>query len=228
MLYDSQSRLWLAIRADSGLDTFANGVWHSTCIQVSGQPEDGGPRFKRVLEGENHSLFEPLFEDLVMHLNSMDDLFLHEIRDLHSAERQLIKALPKMARSAHSKDLKDAFEAHLEQTKIHVNRLDRVLEMLGKTSRGPVCKAMEGLLEEGTELMETEGDLEVKDAALIGAAQRVEHYEISGYGTARTFAELVGQHEAAELLQQTLDEERATDERLTDLAMAKVNERAAR
>lgn len=162
-----------------------------------------------------------------MHLNSMVDLFLHEIRDLHSAERQLIKALPKMARGAHSKELKEAFESHLEQTKNHLNRLDRVLEMLGKTSRGPVCKAMEGLLEEGAELLETEGDAEVKDAALIGAAQRVEHYEIAGYGTARTFAELIGNHEAAELLQQTLDEERTTDERLTDLAMAKVNERAA-
>jgi ferritin-like metal-binding protein YciE len=162
-----------------------------------------------------------------MKLNSLENLFVHELKDLLSAEKQLVKALPKMAKGAASEALKEAFEDHLEQTKTHVERLETIFENLGKAARAEHCKAMEGLIEEGSELIEEEGEPMVKDAALIGAAQRVEHYEISAYGTARTIAELLGNQEAVTLLQQTLDEEKETDEKLTELAMSEVNVEAA-
>jgi ferritin-like metal-binding protein YciE len=158
-----------------------------------------------------------------MRLNSLEDLFVHEIKDLLNAERQLVKALPKMANGATSTALKEAIEDHLEQTKVHVERLEQIFENLGKAARGEHCKGMEGLIEEGSKLLEEEGDGTVKDAALIGAAQRVEHYEISAYGTARTIAELLGKQQAVELLQQTLDEEKETDAKLTELAMSEIN-----
>jgi len=161
-----------------------------------------------------------------MKLASLDDLFLHEIRDLHSAEKQLTKALPKMAKAAKSAKLKKAFEDHLKETEAQLERLDRICELLGKSSRGPACKAMEGLVEEGSELIKEDADANVKDAALIGAAQRVEHYEIAGYGTARTYAEILGHNEAAKLLQETLDEEKAADEKLNELALSEINARA--
>jgi len=149
----------------------------------------------------------------------MRDLLIHELRDLYSAENQIIKALPKMAKAASSEELRQAFEEHLEQTKGQVERLDQIFESLEVSSRGPKCKAMEGLIEEGKELLEEKDvDEAVLDAALIAAAQRVEHYEIAGYGCARTFARLLGQEEAADLLQTTLDEEADTDKRLTDIA----------
>ena len=154
-----------------------------------------------------------------MKLDSMRDLLIHELRDLYSAENQIIKALPKMAKAASSEELRQAFEEHLEQTKGQVERLDQIFESLEVSSRGPKCKAMEGLIEEGKELLEEEDvDEAVLDAALIAAAQRVEHYEIAGYGCARTFARLLGEEEAADLLQMTLDEEADTDKRLTDIA----------
>jgi ferritin-like metal-binding protein YciE len=162
-----------------------------------------------------------------MKLQSLDSLFLHELKDLLSAEKQLTKALPKMAKGAASENLRAAFEEHLEQTKGHVARLERVFEIVGKTARAEHCKAMEGLVEEGADLLEEDGEPMVKDAALIGAAQRVEHYEISAYGTARTLAELLGLSEAVTLLQQTLGEEKETDEKLTQLAMSEVNAEAA-
>jgi ferritin-like metal-binding protein YciE len=161
-----------------------------------------------------------------MKLESIENLFLHEIKDLLSAEKQLVKALPKMAKGASSQALKEGIEDHLEQTKGHVERLEKVFKLLDKSPRAEHCKGMEGLIEEGAELLEEEGEPNVKDAALIAAAQRVEHYEISGYGTARTLAELLGLDEAVDLLQQTLDEEKETDEKLTELAMSEVNVQA--
>jgi ferritin-like metal-binding protein YciE len=162
-----------------------------------------------------------------MKLDSMEDLFIHELKDLLSAEKQLVKALPKMAKGAASEALKEAIENHLEQTKAHVERLETIFEELGKAARAEHCKGMEGLIEEGSKLLEEEGEEMVKDAALIGAAQRVEHYEIAAYGTARALAELLGNKQAAKLLQQTLDEEKETDELLTELAMSEVNLQAA-
>jgi ferritin-like metal-binding protein YciE len=162
-----------------------------------------------------------------MKLTSLDELLLHELKDLLSAEKQLVKALPKMAKGAGSDKLRAAFEDHLEQTKGHVARLEKAFEILGKTARAELCKAMEGLVAEGADLLEEEGVEAVKDAALIGAAQRVEHYEMAAYGTSRTLAELLGQTEIAELLQQTLDEEKETNDKLTELAMSEVNVQAA-
>jgi ferritin-like metal-binding protein YciE len=158
-----------------------------------------------------------------MRLDSMENLFLHEIKDLYNAEKQLTKALPKMAKTAGSEELRNLIEEHLEETKHQVERLERIFEMMGKPARARKCKGMEGLIEEGDELMAEEGDAAVKDAAMIGAAQRVEHYEIAGYGCARTFAEMLGMMEAAELLQTTLDEEKAADEKLNQLAMSQIN-----
>lgn len=161
-----------------------------------------------------------------MRLDSLENLFLHEIKDLHNAEKQLIKALPKMAKAAASEELRQLLEEHLEETKQQLDRLEQVFEKLGKPVRGMKCKGMEGLIEEGDELMGEEGDASVKDAALIGAAQRVEHYEIAGYGCARTYAEMLGMMDVAELLQTTLDEEKAADQKLNQLAMSQINVQA--
>jgi len=151
-------------------------------------------------------------------LTTLQDLLVSELKDLYSAENQLLKALPKMAKAATSEDLKAAFEKHLEQTKTHAERLEKIMEELGESPKGKTCKAMKGLIEEGSETISEDAEDFVKDAALIGAAQRVEHYEIAGYGTARTFAQTLGHDEIAEILQKTLDEEGETDQALTDLA----------
>jgi ferritin-like metal-binding protein YciE len=161
-----------------------------------------------------------------MKLESLENLFVHELKDLLSAEKQLVKALPKMAKGAASETLRTAIEEHLEQTKGQVERLEKVFAMVDKAPRAEHCKAMEGLISEGDELLQEDGEASVKDAALIAAAQKVEHYEISGYGTARTLAELLGLDQAVELLQQTLDEEKDTDVKLTKLAMSEVNPQA--
>jgi ferritin-like metal-binding protein YciE len=161
-----------------------------------------------------------------MKINSLRDVFIHELKDLYSAEKQLTKALPKMARAAEDEQLSAGFEAHLQQTEGHVNRLERILSDMGETTRGEKCKAMEGLIEEGASVIDEDGLPEIKDALLISAAQRVEHYEIAGYGSARTFAELLGEDRAASLLQQTLDEEAETNEKLTRLAENAVNPKA--
>jgi ferritin-like metal-binding protein YciE len=153
-----------------------------------------------------------------MKLASLHDLFVDQLKDLYSAENQLIKALPKMAKAASSKDLKKGFEGHLEQTKTHIERLEQIFEKLEVSPKGKKCKAMEGLIEEGKEAIEEDAEPEVRDAGLIAAAQRVEHYEMAGYGCVRTYAELMGHDDAVELLQTTLDEERETDENLTELA----------
>jgi ferritin-like metal-binding protein YciE len=158
-----------------------------------------------------------------MKLESIDALFELELQDLHSAEQQLVKALPKMAEKASSDELRQAFETHLEQTQEHLERLEKILGELNFRAGGHKCKAMEGLIAEAQDLIKADGLDSVRDAAMIGAAQRVEHYEIAGYGTARTYAEMLGHADAAQLLQQTLDEEKETDELLSGLALSSVN-----
>lgn len=153
-----------------------------------------------------------------MKLNSLKKLYVDQLKDLYSAENQLIDALPKMAESASSPDLQQAFREHLNTTKKHVDRIEQVFSGLEFSPRGERCKAMEGLIEEGTEMMQEEGEPDVIDAGLIAAAQRVEHYEIAGYGTARKYASMLGYQEAADLLQQTLDEEYDADNKLDKIA----------
>ena len=152
----------------------------------------------------------------------LHDLFEDQIKDLYSAENQILKALPKMAKNATNPQLRTAFERHLEETRGHVTRLEQIAQELDFTPKGKKCKGAEGLIEEGKEVMQEFED-ETLDAGLIGAAQRVEHYEIAGYGTARTHAELLGYKKAARLLQQTLDEEERTDQKLTQIAETVVN-----
>jgi len=156
-------------------------------------------------------------------LNSFRDLYLEELRDLYSAENQLVKALPKMAKAASDSKLKAAFTAHLGQTKTHVSRLERIFRQLGEESGGETCQAMKGLIEEGELMIKADGDRNVRDAGLIGAAQRVEHHEMAGYGTTRSLAQRLGASAAAELLQQTLDEEGEADHLLTELAESEAN-----
>jgi len=163
-----------------------------------------------------------------MKLDTLQKLYTEELRDLYNAENQLLKALPKMAKAASSEELKGAFEKHLEQTKGHVERLEQVFEELDESPKGKTCRAMKGLIQEGSELLEQDGDESVRDAGIIVAAQKVEHYEIAGYGSARTFAHLLGQNKAAELLQNTLDEESETNELLTRLAESIINPEAVR
>lgn len=150
-------------------------------------------------------------------VSSLRDLYLEELRDLYNAEQQLTKALPKMAAAATSPNLRSAFQQHLKETRGHVDRLDRIVQSLGSNPKGKKCKGMEGIVEEGAELMGEDMDGTVKDAGLIGAAQRVEHYEMAGYGTVRAFAEQLADDEAVGLLQQTLDEEKRADMKLTEI-----------
>lgn len=161
-----------------------------------------------------------------MKLNSLDNLLHHELKDLYSAEKQLVKALPKMAKAATNSDLKAGFEEHLGQTEEQIERLDQIGEKLGISLTGHKCKAMEGLIEEGEDLISEDANDSVRDAGLIGAAQRVEHYEIAGYGTARALATRLGHAEVAELLGRTLEEEKDTDAKLTELAESVVNAEA--
>jgi ferritin-like metal-binding protein YciE len=163
-----------------------------------------------------------------MELDSLKDLYIHELKDLFNAEQQLVKALPKMAKAASHKELATGFQQHLEQTKEHAQRLQQILTSHKQTTRGLKCKGMEGIVAEGAEMIEEEADEEVKDAALIAAAQRVEHYEMAGYGTARTYAELLGDQEGAILLQTTFEEERQTDQKLSKLAKSAINVAAAK
>lgn len=163
-----------------------------------------------------------------MKIRSMTDLLLDQIQDLYGAENQLIKALPKMAKAASTESLRNAFQEHLETTRQQKKRLEQVFAELDKKPKAKKCKGMEGLLEEGKEMMEEDAEPAIRDAGLIAAAQRVEHYEIAGYGTVRTLAQQLGLEKAAQLLQQTLDEEGYTDQRLTDLAESQVNIEAER
>jgi ferritin-like metal-binding protein YciE len=158
-----------------------------------------------------------------MKLKTLQALYVDELKDLYSAENQLLKALPKMAKAATAPELKEAFENHLEETRGQVERLETIFEELDVSPKGKKCKAMEGLVEEGSEMIKEEAEPTVKDAGLIAAAQRVEHYEMAGYGTVRTFATLLGYEKAAKLLQETLDEEAGADEKLTELANSVIN-----
>ena len=159
--------------------------------------------------------------------NPLEELLVDELKDLYSAENQLVKALPKMAKASSSPELRRAIERHLEETKRQVERLDQIGQALDIRLTGKKCKGMEGLIEEGKEIVEEDFDENAIDAGIIGAAQKVEHYEIAAYGTARTHAEMLGYTKAAKLLQQTLDEEGATDKKLTQLAESIINVEAA-
>ena len=161
-----------------------------------------------------------------MQKDSLRKLYVNELKDLYNAETQLVKALPKMAKASSNAELRQGFEEHLRQTSEHVSRLEQIFEMLGEKATGKKCLGMEGLVKEGAETMSEDYEDAVKDAAIIGAAQRVEHYEIAGYGTARAFAELLGENEHVSLLEQTLEEEKETDEKLTQLA-EQINSEAA-
>src|SRR3989449_6223369 len=162
-----------------------------------------------------------------MKLETLKDLYIHELKDLYSAEKQIIKALPKMVKATTNKQLAAGFEEHFEQTKEHVARLEKILASHNESTRGPKCEGMEGLIKEGEEMIEEDAEEKVRDAGLIAAAQRVEHYEIAGYGCARTFARQLGHEDAANLLLQTLQEELETDKNLTDIAESAVNLQAA-
>ncbi|HEY8020586.1 MAG TPA: ferritin-like domain-containing protein [Thermoanaerobaculia bacterium] len=161
-----------------------------------------------------------------MKLESLRDLYVEQLKDLYSAETQLVDALPKMADAAASPELKTAFREHLSQTRQHVERLEKVFRGMNEKPKGETCEGMKGLIKEGEEMIKMKGEPEVIDAGLIAAAQRVEHYEIAGYGTVRTYAELLGDQEAVRLLERTLQEEEEADEKLTAIATSGVNEEA--
>ena len=162
-----------------------------------------------------------------MSLDSLHSLFVEELRDMYNGETQLLQALPRMAKAAGSSDLRQAFTMHLKETEGHVQRLERIFKDLGEHPKGKRCKGMEGLVEEGKDIMEKKGEAPVIDAALIAGAQRVEHYEIAAYGCLRTYARLLGNDNAAKLLDQTLAEEEAADKKLTEIGESSVNNQAA-
>jgi ferritin-like metal-binding protein YciE len=162
-----------------------------------------------------------------MSLNSLESLFIEELRDIYNGEKQILRALPKMAKAAESAELSQAFTKHLKETQGHVQRLEKILRELGQAVRGKQCKGMMGLIEEGKEKLEEEGEAAVLDAALIASAQKVEHYEIAAYGCLRTYAQLLGYDQVAKLLEQTLAEEEAADKKLTQLGEGGINEAAA-
>ena len=162
-----------------------------------------------------------------MSFDSLEKLFLEELKDMYNAEKQILRALPKMAKAAESPELERAFTKHLRETEGQVQRLERIFKDLGQAARGKACKGMEGIIEEGKEVLEKEGEPAVIDAALIASAQRVEHYEIAAYGCLRTYAQLLGHSQAEQLLQQTLEEEEAADRKLTQIGESGINQAAA-
>lgn len=162
-----------------------------------------------------------------MSLDSLEKLFFEELKDIYNAEKQLTRALPRMAKAADSPELRQAFTNHLKETEGQIQRLERVFKEVGQAVRGKKCKGMEGLIEEGKEMMEEDGEPKVLDAALIASAQKVEHYEIAAYGCLRAYAGLLGYTEASQLLQQNLQEEEAADKKLTQLGESGINESAA-
>ncbi len=161
-----------------------------------------------------------------MKANSLHDLYVMELKDLYDGENRIIKALPKMAEAASSPELRSAFQQHLEQTRRHVERLEQIFQKLDESPKGQKCKGLEGIIDEGEDVMDKDAPPAVCDAALIGSAQRVEHYEIAAYGTVRTFARRLGFEDQAQILQQTLQEEGDTDKKLTSLAESYINEEA--
>lgn len=162
-----------------------------------------------------------------MKIKTLEDLYVDELKDLYNAEQQVMRSLPKMAKAAESEELRSAFEQHLEETKTQVRRLEEIFNELGMSPKGKKCLGMEGLIAEGQEIMSEASDPTVKDAGIISAAQHVEHYEIAGYGCARTFARTLGHNHHVELLQETLQEESKTDELLTQIAERGINQGAA-
>lgn len=162
-----------------------------------------------------------------MSLDSLEKLFLEELKDVYNAEKQITRALPRMAKAAESPQLQQAFIKHLKETEGQIQRLERIFKELGQAARGKKCKGMEGLIEEGKEKLEENSEPQVLDAALIASAQKVEHYEMAAYGCLRTYAELLGYSQAAQLLQQNLQEEEAADKKLTQLGEAGINQAAA-
>ena len=162
-----------------------------------------------------------------MEMNDLQDLMVEELRDLYSAENQLLKALPKVAKACENQELKAAIQQHTQETEVHVDRLEQIFKQLGEKPTGKKCKGMEGLIEENKEMMSEDAEPEVMDAGLIVGSQKIEHYEIAGYGSAVTFAKLLGNDEAARLLAQTLDEEERTDQKLTEIAESSINVEAA-
>ncbi len=161
-----------------------------------------------------------------MKMQNLEDVLTDELKDIYSAENQIIKALPKMAKASSNGELRDAFQQHLEQTRTHAQRIEQICQELNITPKGKKCVGMQGVIAEGAEVLDMDGSPEAKEAALIGAAQRVEHYEIAAYGTARTHARQLGHENAATMLEQTLKEERQTDDRLTNIAENEVNQNA--
>jgi len=166
-------------------------------------------------------------EQHAMEMNDLQDLFVEELKDLYSAEKQLLKALPRVAKAAENAELKSALQNHVKETEVHVQRLEQIFEKLGASGRGKKCKGMEGLIEENKEMLEEDAEPEVLDAGLIVGCQKVEHYEIAGYGSVVTFAKLLGDQESARLLGQTLNEEERTDKLLTQIAESSINVQAA-
>ncbi|HEV7365986.1 MAG TPA: ferritin-like domain-containing protein [Gemmatimonadales bacterium] len=162
-----------------------------------------------------------------MSLDSLDKLFLEELRDMYNGEKQITRALPKMAKAAENPELQQAFTKHLKETEGQIQRLEKIFQQLGEAVRGKTCKGLQGILEEGKEMMEEDGEEAVLDAALISAAQKVEHYEIASYGCLRTYAQLLGHDEVVRLLEQNLAEEEAADKKLTQLGESGINEAAA-
>ncbi len=160
-------------------------------------------------------------------MDSLESLLLHELKDIYNAEQQLVKALPKVAKKASSPQLKQAIENHLEETEEHVSRLEQVFQLLGETAKGVTCKGMQGILKEGEEFMKEKGTPETIDAGIIAAAQKVEHYEISSYGTVATWADQMGRRDIKQILGKTLEEEEQTDKKLTQMAKSMVNPRSA-
>jgi len=156
-------------------------------------------------------------------MNTLEKLFEETLRDIYYAEKAILKNLPKMARKASSEDLAAAFESHVDETEVHVERLEKIFEMIGKAPRGKRCPAMDGLAEEAAEIMQDAEDDTVRDAGMLAAAQSVEHYEISRYGTLAAWAEKLGMSDAVELLDATLEEEKATDLKLSELALSEIN-----
>lgn len=159
-------------------------------------------------------------------MNTMHELFTDMLKDVHSAETQIVEALPKMAEKATSQELRQALELHLDESREQIARLDRIMQMLGTQPSGNPCEAMQGLLQEGEEILSRAQSAEVRDAGIIAAAQAVEHYEIARYGTLAAWAEQLGLDDAQDLLEETLEEEKATDEKLNDIALMSVNEKA--
>ena len=162
-----------------------------------------------------------------MSLDSLETLFIEELRDIYNGEKQIVRALPKMAKAAESPELQQAFTKHLKETEAQVQRLERIFQDLGQAVRGKQCKGLQGILEEGKETLEKDNDASVLDAALIASAQKVEHYEIATYGCLRTYAQLLGHTQAVKLLEQTLSEEEAADKKLTELGESGINQAAA-